>query len=52
MVKLCKEAGLPEPEFKEEGGFVVEFYQRSQQEDSIFCKMEMNCKRYDTIFFG
>lgn len=26
MVEFCKEVGLLEFEFKEEGGFVVEFY--------------------------
>ncbi len=51
MVELCKESGLPEPEFKEEsGGFVVEFYKDIYSEE-ILKKMGLNERQIKAVMY-
>ncbi|ADQ40173.1 putative transcriptional regulator [Caldicellulosiruptor acetigenus I77R1B] len=50
MVELCKEAGLPEPEFKEEGGFVVEFYKDIYTEEYL-AKLGLNERQIRAVMY-
>nr|WP_232841436.1 hypothetical protein [Caldicellulosiruptor acetigenus] len=50
MVELCKEAGLPEPEFKEEGGFVVEFYKDIYTEEYL-AKLGLNERQIKAVMY-
>lgn len=50
MVELCREAGLPEPEFKEEGGFVVEFYKDIYTEEYL-AKLGLNERQIRAVMY-
>jgi len=50
MVELCREAGLPEPEFKEEGGFVVEFYKDIYTEEYL-AKLGLNERQIKAVMY-
>lgn len=51
MIELCKDAGLPEPQFEQRGGFFVVTLWRDWLTDKIMAGLELNDRQKQAISY-